>query len=50
MEVDDEAHPSTHIHARNRRTSPPIARYKIRPKIPQKIQKKKNIATRGRKI
>jgi hypothetical protein len=40
MEVDDESHPSTQIHRRNRRKSPQIRRYKIRPKIPLKVTKK----------
>jgi hypothetical protein len=49
MEVDDDAHPSTQIHGRNRGKSPQITRYKIGPKIPLKIMKKKNIAARGRR-
>jgi hypothetical protein len=49
MEVDDEAHSSTQIHEMNRRKPPQIVRYKIGPKIPSKIKKKKNIATRGRR-
>jgi hypothetical protein len=49
MEVDDEAHPSTQIHGRNRRKYPQITRYKIGPKIPPKITETKNIETRGRR-
>jgi hypothetical protein len=50
MEVDDEDHPNTLIHGRNRIKSPQIARYKIGPKIPLKIMKQKNIAARGRRL
>jgi hypothetical protein len=49
MEVDDDTHPSTQIHRRNRKKFPPIVRYKIGPKIPPKISKKKNIAAQGRR-
>jgi hypothetical protein len=48
MEVDDEAHPSTQIHGRNRRKTSQIVRSKIGPKIPLKITKKTNIAAQGR--
>jgi hypothetical protein len=49
MEVDDKPHPSTQIHGRNQRKTLQIARSKIRPKIPPKITKKKNIAAWGRR-
>jgi hypothetical protein len=49
MEVDDEDHPSTQIYRQNRRKTPQIMRSKIRPKIPPKFMKKKNIAARGRR-
>jgi hypothetical protein len=49
LEVDDEAHPSTQIHRRNQRKTPQIMKSKIRPKIPLKITKKKNIAAQNRR-
>jgi hypothetical protein len=50
LEVNDEAHPSTQIHRRNRRRkTPQIAKSKIRPKIPPKIMKIENIATQDRR-
>jgi hypothetical protein len=48
MEVDDEAHPSTQIHGRNKKT-PQIMRSKIELQIPLKIMKKKNITAQGRR-
>jgi hypothetical protein len=42
LEVEDEAHPSTQIHGRNRRKTPPNSQMKNRAKILQKSQKKKN--------
>jgi hypothetical protein len=49
MEVEDGDHPSIQIYGRNRRKTSQITRLKIRPKIPSKILKKKNIAARGRR-
>jgi hypothetical protein len=43
LEIDDEAHPSIQTHGRNRRKTPQIVGSKIRPKIPPKIMKIKNI-------
>jgi hypothetical protein len=48
LEVDDEAHPSTQIHERNRRKTPQIVNSKIRAKIPLKIMKMKNITSQDR--
>jgi hypothetical protein len=42
MEVDDEAHPSTQLHRRNRRKTSQISRAQNLVKILQKSQKKKN--------
>jgi hypothetical protein len=44
LKVDDEAHPSTQIHRRNRRETHQITKSKIGPKIAPKIMKMKNIA------
>jgi hypothetical protein len=41
MEVDDEAHPSTQLHRRNQRKTPPNSRMKNRAKILQKTKKEK---------
>jgi hypothetical protein len=49
MEVDDEAHPRTHIHRRNQRKTPQIVKSKTGPKIPLKITKMENIATQDRR-
>jgi hypothetical protein len=49
MELDDEAHPSTQIHERNKRKTSQITRLKIGPKIPLKIMKKKNLAAHRRR-
>jgi hypothetical protein len=43
LEVDDEAHPRIQVHGRNRRETHQITKSKIRPKIPPKISKMKNI-------
>jgi hypothetical protein len=49
LEVDDEACPSTKIYGRNQRKTSQITESKIRPKIPSKISKIKNItAQQGR--
>jgi hypothetical protein len=49
LEVDDEAHPGTKIHGRNRRKTPQIAKSKIGPKVPSKISKMKNITAQQRR-
>jgi hypothetical protein len=43
MEVDDEDHPRTQIHRRNKRKTPQITRSKIGTQILLKIMKKKNL-------
>jgi hypothetical protein len=40
MEVDDETHPSTQLHGRNRRKTSQISRTQNQTKILQKSQKK----------
>jgi hypothetical protein len=48
LEIDDEAHPRTQIHGRNRRKTHPNLRMKNRTKILQKSQKRKMIHTTWR--
>jgi hypothetical protein len=49
LEIDDEACPDTQTHERSRGKTPQIMRSKLRPKIPPKIMKMKNIAAQDRR-
>jgi hypothetical protein len=47
--VDDEARPITQTHVRNQRKTSQIMRLKIKPKIPLKNNKMKNISAQDKR-